>query len=221
MMTDHKLQTTNYKQPIVISLFAKFFSWLFHPLFIPLIVVYFIVYIHPSYLSGFNDRGKMQVLMIVTLNAVFFPLLTVLLLKGVGFIQSVFLRTQKDRIIPYIACSIFYFWTYHVFRQQHQFPPVLPAFFFGALIASSAALMANIYYKVSMHAIGMGGLIGLFIVIMNSNTMLMTWPLSIALLIAGIVCTSRLIVSNHTNKDIYMGLIIGVGCQLAAGFIIT
>ena len=111
MMTDHKLQTTNYKQPIVISLFAKFFSWLFHPLFIPLIVVYFIVYIHPSYLSGFNDRGKMQVLMIVTLNAVFFPLLTVLLLKGVGFIQSVFLRTQKDRIIPYIACSIFYFWT--------------------------------------------------------------------------------------------------------------
>ena len=215
MMTDHKLQTTNYKQPIVISLFAKFFSWLFHPLFIPLIVVYFIVYIHPSYLSGFNDRGKMQVLMIVTLNAVFFPLLTVLLLKGVGFIQSVFLRTQKDRIIPYIACSIFYFWTYHVFRQQHQFPPVLPAFFFGALIASSAALMANIYYKVSMHAIGMGGMI------MNSNTMLMTWPLSIALLIAGIVCTSRLIVSNHTNKDIYMGLIIGVGCQLAAGFIIT
>ena len=170
MMTDHKLQTTNYKQPIVISLFAKFFSWLFHPLFIPLIVVYFIVYIHPSYLSGFNDRGKMQVLMIVTLNAVFFPLLTVLLLKGVGFIQSVFLRTQKDRIIPYIACSIFYFWTYHVFRQQHQFPPVLPAFFFGALIASSAALMANIYYKVSMHAIGMGGLIGLFIVIMNSKT---------------------------------------------------
>jgi len=214
-------QRTTNTHSTIIRLLAHFFSYLFHPLFIPLMVVYFIVYIHPSYLSGFNDRGKAQVLMIITLNAVFFPLLTVLLLKGVGFIQSVFLRTQKDRIIPYIACTIFYFWTYHVFRQQHQFPAILPAFFFGALIASSAALMANIYYKVSMHAIGMGGMIGIFIVIMNSNTMLMTWPLCIALLITGIVCTSRLIVSDHTNKEIYMGLIIGIGCQLAAGFIIT
>jgi hypothetical protein len=206
--------------PVVIRVLAHFFSYVFHPLFVPLYAVYFLVYIHPSYLSGFNDREKIQVLMIVVLNAVFFPLISVLLLKGVGFIDSIFLRTQKDRIIPYIASSIFFFWTYHVFRQQQQFPSIFPSFFFGVLIASSAALLANIYLKVSMHAIGMGGLLGLFLIIMLYNTMLMTWPLCIAILITGLVCTSRLIVSNHTPKEIYWGLFLGLLCQLAAALVI-
>jgi hypothetical protein len=206
--------------PIIIKGLAHFFSYVFHPLFVPFYVVYFLVYIHPAYLSGFNGREKIQVLLIVVLNAVFFPLISVLLLKGVGFIDSIFLRTQKDRIIPYIASSIFFFWTYHVFRQQQQFPSIFPSFFFGVLIASSAALLANIYLKVSIHAIGMGGMLGLFLIIMLYNTMLMTWPLCIAILIAGLVCTSRLIVSNHTPKEIYWGLFLGLLCQLVAALVI-
>jgi hypothetical protein len=61
-----------------------------------------------------------------------------------------------------------------------------------------------------MHAIGMGGLIGIGLVIMKSNTMLMTWPLCIAFLLAGLVCSSRLLVSDHTNREIYMGLLFGM-----------
>lgn len=67
---------------------------------------------------------------------------------------------------------------------------------------------------------GMGGLLGLFLIIMIYNTMLMTWPLCIALLITGLVCTSRLIVSNHTQKEIYWGLFFGIVCQLAAAIFI-
>ncbi len=209
------------QQPLWLRIPAHVVSILFHPLFVPVYVVYFIIFVHPHYFSGFSTPDKAQVILIVLLNAVFFPLLSVLLLKGVGFIQSVFLHTQKDRIIPYMACSIFFFWTYHVFREQNQYPIVLTAFFFGILLSASAALMANIYYKISMHAIGMGGLIGIGLVIMKSNTMLMTWPLCIALLIAGLVCTSRLIVSNHTNREIYMGLVFGLLCQLVAALVIT
>ena len=205
--------------PIFLKVSAHFFSYIFHPLLVPLYVVYFLVYIHPSYLSGFSQGEKMQVLLIVVLNAVFFPLISVLLLKGVGFIQSIFLHTQKDRIIPYIACGIFFFWTYHIFRQQTQYPLIFPSFFFGVLLSSSAALIANIYFKISMHAIGMGGLLGLFLVIMAYNTMLMTWPLCIALLITGIVCTSRLIISSHSPKEIYWGLFIGLICQLVAAVV--
>jgi hypothetical protein len=205
----------------LITLPAQFFSFVFHPLFIPVYVVYFIAFIHPSYFSGFSRQGKIQAMFIVALNGVFFPLLSVLLLKAVGFIQSVFLHTQKDRIIPYMASSIFYFWTFHVFRELPQFPVILPAFFFGVLLACSVALMTNIYYKISMHAIGMGGLLGIFLIIMKSNTMLMTWPLCIAFLLTGIVCTCRLIISNHTNREIYMGLLSGMLCQLASAFIIT
>jgi len=163
---------------------------------------------------------KRQTMLIVGLNIVFFPLISVLLLRAVGFIDSLFLRTQKDRIIPYIASGIFFFWGYTVFKQQAQYPLLLTAYILGIFLASSLALIANIYFKISMHAIGMGGLLGFFLIIARSNTMLMTWPLCIALLITGFVCTSRLLIRSHQQKDIYMGLFVGAITQFMAAFVV-
>lgn len=204
----------------VLRVVATVLSYIFHPIFLPLYAVWFIAYVHPSYLSGFSGGMRLRTVLITAQNAVFYPLFCVLLLKGVGFISSVFLRTQKDRIIPYIASGVFFFWTFIVFREQTLFPRILPSFMLGVFLASSGALLANIYFKISMHAIGLGGIVGLFIVITGSNTMLMTWPLSIALLITGLVCSARLLISDHTPKDIYTGLAVGMLAQFIAAFII-
>ena len=208
-------------QPLLIRIFAHFFSYVFHPLFIPLYAVAFLVFIHPSYFSGFSQYEKYKILFATILNSVFFPAFSVLLMKGLGFIKSVFLKTQQERIGPYLSSMIFYFWTAWVFfKFQPQLAPILPSFMTGVFITSVIALLANIYFKISMHTLGMGGLLGLFLIIFTGNTMLMTWPLSIALLITGLVCTSRLIISNHTAKEIYWGLFWGVACQLAAAIFI-
>ena len=224
--TDHGQQATNDVAVVnsrwsALSILAHFFSVVFHPLFIPFYVVAFLVYYHPSYFSGINDYYKLRLLLSMALNTILFPAVAILLMKGLGFIKSVFLHTQQDRIGPYLSSMIFYFWAARVlFKSEPQLAPVLAAFMTGVFLTTAVALIANIFYKISMHAIGCGGLIGIFIIIMNSNTMLMTWPLSIALLITGIVCTSRLIVSNHTQKEIYMGLFVGLACQFAAAFVI-
>lgn len=42
----------------------------------------------------------------------------------------------------------------------------------------------------------------------------MSAPLTVALLITGVVCTSRMIVSDHRPKEIYAGLLLGFVCQL-------
>ena len=206
-------------QPAAIRFFAHLFSYVFHPLFIPMYATWFLAFVHPDYFSGFSGQGKRRLLILVIFNAVLFPAVTVLLLKGVKFIDSIFLRTQKDRIIPYIASMTFYFWTQYVLREQVYIPRILVVFMFGAFISSAAALIANIYFKISMHAIGMGGLVGLFLVIIQQNTMLMTWPLSLALLVAGIVCTSRMIVSDHRPKEIYTGVFVGLICQFVGAVI--
>jgi len=210
--------TTN-PQNAVVKFFAQLFSCVFHPIFIPLYLTYFLAWLHPGYFAGFSLFAKKRILLLVAINAVAFPLITVLLLKALGFIDSLFLKTQKDRIIPYIASGTFFFWTQYVLREQNFVPRILVAFMFGVFISSSAALIANIYYKISMHAIGMGGMLGLFFVIMQQNTMLMTWPLSLAILLTGLVCTSRLLISNHTSKEIYAGLAVGIICQLAGAII--
>jgi hypothetical protein len=212
---------TEAPYPGIIIYAAKFFSYSFHPLFIPLYVTWYLVFVHHGFFAGSNDHEKSWVFIRVLLNMVFFPAISVLLLKQVGFIDSIFLRTQRDRIIPYMTSGIFYFWMYLVFRNQPEIPLILTSFVFGVFITSSVALIANIYFKVSMHAIGCGGMTGLMIIVLNVNpSSPFTLALMIALLVTGLVCTSRLIVSNHSQTDIYFGLFLGFFCQfISAAFI--
>jgi len=158
--------SVSYRPALPERVFADLVSYILHPVFIPLYVVYFLLYFHPSAFAGFSDDDKRQILLIVGLNAVFFPLFTVILLRALGFVASIKLRTQKERIIPFIAAGIFFFWTFLVFKEQARFPWLLRSFFLGIFLSSSLGLIVNIYMKPSLHAIGMGGWLGFFIVIL-------------------------------------------------------
>ena len=195
---------------------AMLLSYLFHPIFIPIYCIAFLVMVHPTYFSGFSMQQKKFTIVIASLNLVFFPLMAILLLKAVGFIQSIFLHTQKDRIIPYMAYGIFSFWAYTVFKGQPIYPPIIASFILGIFLAGSGGLIANIYFKISMHALGAGGFTGLFLIISFGNSMAMIWPLALAICISGMVCTARMLLNSHTEKEIYIGFLLGVLAQLVA-----
>lgn len=217
---DNSLAIKNNFSPIT-RFFAHLFSYIFHPLFVPLYVTLFLAYIHPSYFTGISMHNKRVVIAQVVQNTFFYPLITILLSRALGFVKSFYLYSQQDRIIGYITSMIFYFWGYYSLREQPEIPRILVQFMMGVFLSSAVALIFNIYFKISMHAIGMGGMLGIFAAIMFQNTMLMTWPLSLAFLIAGLVCTSRLIVSDHSSKEIYMGLLAGLACQFFASIAVV
>mgnify|MGYP003498121381 CR=1 FL=1 len=204
-----------------LKFFAHFFSYLFHPIFIPVYVTWFLTFVHPGYFAGFSSHQKTWIIIRVAYSMVLLPIIVVLLLKALGFSKSICLKTQQERIITYITSNIFFFWAYLVFRNQPEIPKVITAFTFGVFLACSAALLFNIRMKISMHAIGVGGLTGLLLLVMLSNTMMMGTPLSIGLLIAGMVCTSRMIVSDHTQKEIYYGFVLGFTSQIIAALIVS
>jgi hypothetical protein len=203
--------------PGIVKVLANFFSVIFHPLFIPVIAAWFLAFWQPGYFTGISPHDKTMIVIRVGYNTIFYPALTVLLLKGLGFIKSIFLKTQRERIVPYIATNIFYFWVFLVFRNQPEVPVILTSFMFGAFLASSAALIANIYFKISMHALGVGSLCGLMLIIIFSGFTYAVFLMAmLVFLITGIVCTSRMIVSDHKPGDIYSGIFIAILCQLIA-----
>lgn len=213
--------STPYRVNPIAKYWAIVVSWIFHPLLIPLYASYFLLFIHPSYFSGFSEQSKKQVLLIAALNGVMFPIISTLLLKALGFIDSFFMKSRRDRIIPYIICNIFFFWTYTVFHKQEMYPSILSSFWLGIFLACSAALMANIYFKISMHTIGVGGITGLFLFIALQHSMLMTWPFAFVILVSGAVATARLMISDHSEKEIYSGFLVGLLSQLIAAYIIV
>lgn len=211
---EHSFPGDGNRQPLIIRWIAHFFSFVFHPLFIPVIAAWYLVFLQPGYFTGISSEEKTMIVIRVGYNTIFFPMLAVLLLKAVGFIKSIFLKTQRERIIPYIATNIFYFWMFLVFKNQPGIPLILTSYIFGIFLASSIALIANSYFKISMHALGMGSLCGLMLVIIFSGfSYVIFLPAMVVFIITGFVCTSRLVVSNHTPFDIYAGILFAIISQ--------
>lgn len=195
--------------PAYLKGIAHIISFIFHPLFIPVYLVYFLIRIHAHFFAGITEWSKLQALVIVAMNTLFFPVVSIFLLKGLKFIDSVFLRTQKDRIIPYMVTMIFYFWTWNVFKNNNA-PDELVAMSLAVFIASIFGFLANIYIKVSMHAIAVGVMTGFIAGLTLTDSLNLTLYLAITILISGIVCTARLIVSDHSQKEIYLGVFLGL-----------
>lgn len=195
---------------------AKFISFVFHPLFVGVMMAAYLIFVHPLYFVGFSEKEKMLKLLAVINNNVFFPLLVVALLRALGFNKSVLLKTQKERIVPYLASITFFFWTYYVFKNQPETPRVIVYMCRGMFFASSVALVLNNYYKISMHGIGVGGMVGLMALTLVDGTLYSGIPFMVAILVAGLVVTARKVVSDHQWFDIITGFLLGFLCQFVA-----
>ncbi len=218
---DESTSTPAKAYPLLVRIPAQILSYVFHPLFIPTIGAWYLIFVQPGYFTGLAPHDKNFTLLRVAINTILFPGATVLLLKALGFSKSIFLKTQRERIGPYVASNIFYFWIYLVLRSQHQIPLVLTGFIFGIFLASSIGLIVNSFFKISMHGLGMGTLSGLMLWIIFTGPAYSIFPAAMAVFVlSGLVSTSRLIVGDHEPFDIYYGLFFGIICQfIAMGFV--
>ena len=219
MMVNEKGGLNANLHPPVLRFFASLFSYLFHPLFMIAWVTLYLLFRNSLVFIGETSFEKLIVFLRVFSTSIFLPIVTVLLLKGLGFIDSIQLRTQKDRIIPYVACITFFFWSFYVSKKLGD-PSELTAFLLSVFIASSASLLINNYMKVSMHAIGVGGLVAFFSLLLFANRLDDVFSLLLVFLIAGITTTSRFIVSDHNPAEITVGFITGVLIQAVTWFIL-
>lgn len=190
-------------------------SYVFHPLFVGVMMAGYLIFIHPVYFQSFTPQARMLKLLAVINNNVF-PLLVVALMRALGFNKSLLLKTQKERIVPYIASITFFFWTYYVFRNQPEVPRVLVNMCRGMFYATAVALVLNNYFKISMHGIAVGGMLGLMMVILFQGNLPGILHLMVALFITIIVALARKVVSDHQWFDIIAGIVLGMITQLLA-----
>ena len=211
--------------PGIVRNAAKIISYIFHPVFVPVYVVLFMVYVHPYLFSGMSPRNKAITVLQAAMMFTFFPVVTVGLLKALDLINSAYLKTQKDRIIPLVACGVFYFWIAYIWwngdkmGDSHFIPQEAVRFAMATFIASWLALMINVKMKISLHAISMGVMMAFIFLLAFSQDLNFRLWISVAFLTTGLVCTSRFIASDHKPAEIYGGLVAGAVSMLAGDFI--
>ncbi len=195
---------------------ANLVSYVFHPVFMPTIMAMLLYKLSATSFTGISAHdyfGKW--VSVIIINTLIFPLIATLLLKALGFIQSIHMYDAKDRIIPLIASMVFYFWGYHVFSNIDS-PFILKVLLLGSFWGVIVLFMANIFVKVSMHTMAAGGALGLIIVLMAISPVSMMLPFFLFLLVAGIIGTARMLLGVHLPFEIWAGYVLGIVTQLAA-----
>ena len=213
---------TNVHSPShpLLRFLAKVVSYILHPLFIPTYIFLLLMLLVPYEFADITPwQLKLRLFSVFWLTA-FFPAFAVFLLWRLKFSESIFLRTQKERIIPYIITMFFYWWMHYLSRNFADQPAVLKFFYTGIFMATSAGLILNNYYKISLHGIGMGGASMAIILFAFFYHQPMGIVIAGVLMLTGIVATSRLLISDHSQKEVYMGLLVGALCQAVAYFFV-
>ena len=205
-----------YQQPLLVWMAARVIAIAAHPLFIPLYITGFLLFVHPLMFAGYERVAKLKLLATVFVNLVMLPGITVFLCWRLKFIESIHLKTQKERIIPLAAAMIFYFWCWFVLRNFSEIPVLFRQFLLGSFITLIMAWMANIYFKVSLHALAVGGLFYFTALVVFGFEGGSAGYLAVAVIISGLVCTSRLITHAHRPFEVYAGFILGVFSQILA-----
>lgn len=204
---------------------AHFFSVVFHPLFVLMYITLVLLWTNP-FAFGWRHVSEADTLLIILgMTTITLPALAILMMKMLGWVKSFDLESRHERIAPYIVSGIMYLSLYLHLVRAGTFPVSIRVAVLGTLIGLWANFLMNNFIKVSVHALGMGGMVAMVGLTKTSfggdqaqiglagGTNLIL-PLDIlfyaSVIIAGLVCTSRLVLKAHEPREVYLGFMTGV-----------
>lgn len=197
---------------------ARFFSFVFHPVFIPIYLLIF-VYGSDPYLQYIIPIYRMKpILILLLINTIIMPLITFFYLRKRGVFTSVFLEESDERKIGIMILFLFHLITYLLWRKL-ELPASFNSLFFGILISLVLVYFISGYFKISLHTMAFGGIVGAIAGLYRAHGFIDYSILSIAILGLGIIASSRLILGAHTPREINWGAFVGfMSLYICAGY---
>lgn len=189
----------------------KSISFVFHPLIMPLLGVLFYSSKSPRFIPYNIIYGKVFSTVILTF---ILPILLFFLLKTINKVDSIYLKSPKERIIPlFLNCVITALILWRVFPPSEI--PELYFFFVGILCSSLACLILVIFkVKASIHMIAASGFFMFAVAIGVHFKININGTIALMMVILGAIATSRLHLKAHTNPELIIGVFTGMFPQL-------
>ncbi|SEF85114.1 phosphatase PAP2 family protein [Parabacteroides chinchillae] len=197
-------------------LFANITSILFHPL---LMVTYGIILaLTYTYLAIYPLPVKLTILGGTFVSTAIIPGVFIWLMVKNGAAVDLELSDRKERIVPYlIFITSIMVCTFFLYKMMMPF--WILALLIGVCVSLVIALSINFFWKISAHAIGVGGLLGGIMGVARIHMINPFWAFIAILLIAGLVGTSRIFLQRHTPMQVYAGFCLGFICTFVASLL--
>lgn len=186
---------------------AQIYSMVFSPFYAPFWT--FIWLFLFGYLENINWEYKIFVLATVLLFTIIIPRTSIDIFRKINKWTHWQLSHREHRSTPYFITIASYIACVMIFINKNA-PQFLRGIIIATLISCLTCAIVNIWWKVSTHMAGMGGLLGTeiaFSFLFNFNPIPM---MCIMLLMSGIMGTSRMTLRQHSLSQVLIGFFIGL-----------
>ena len=186
---------------------SKFISVILHPIFMPIIALYLSLKLIPS--IGFAITNYLNfIYLILLLSTIILPLMSILFLIKNKLVSSLEMSDHKERSVPLFITAIWMSYGYYKIGGVLILSPILKAELLGAIIIILIASAISKYWKISLHMLAIGGVVGvLFSLNILFGNLLEIIILSVVF--AGILGFARLNEKAHNHAQIYTGFLVG------------
>ncbi|MBO3099280.1 hypothetical protein [Gelidibacter pelagius] len=195
----------------MIHYLLKSISYIFHPLLMPLLGVIFYFSKTPRFIPEPVMKAKVFSITILT---IILPILLYFLLKTIKRVESLELKTTRERIIPLILNVLIIFL---ILKRvlSHDEIPELYYFYLGILFSTLTCLvLAILRFKASIHMIGSAGFFMFAVALSIHFKININGTIALMFVIIGGIATSRLHLKAHNNAELLIGFLVGLVPQL-------
>lgn len=196
--------------------FAKIISIIFQPLMMPLLTLLILFNSDTFIAFSIADEMKTFIYFLFIAFTVVLPTMIFLWLIKRGVISSLDMPEASERKIPFLISIILYFALYYLLRKL-ALPELVYLLLLGTILSIVVCFFITIIWKISIHMIAVGGVIGSLLALSIRLGADFIFPIYVVILLAGFIGYARLKLYAHTPAQVYSGFI--VGTALMAGII--
>ena len=194
-----------------LMMFAKAYSAVFSPFYAPFWAFTWLFLF--SYLRLWPLKYKAFIIGIVLLFTIIIPRLTIDLFRRLNKWTHWQLSHREHRHMPYFITIASYAACVLLFLQLNT-ALFMRGMILATLVTSLICALINIWWKVSTHMAGMGGLFGTVIAFSYLFYFNPLIPMCSMLLLAGVMGTSRMALRQHSLSQVIVGFLIGAACSM-------
>jgi len=152
---------------------------------------------------------------IVICCTIILPLLSIFFLIKKGRVSSLEMSNHKERSLPLFGTVIWMSLGFFMLSNILVYAPILKAEIIGAILIFLFAAIISKFWKISLHLLGIGGVVGVFIALQLIKGGVLHLLL-IFILLSGILGVARIAQKAHNHTQVYVGFLLGMSVELIA-----
>lgn len=185
---------------------ARVLSLVFTPFYLSLVGVIAMFWL--SYLSQVPSAYKLFVVFLTYFFTILLPTLIIHFYRRSQSNHYFALGIKERRTIPYIISIVCYFLGIYVMGLLH-IPSCVASILIAAMIVQAACAIINVWWKISTHTAAIGGVVGALAAFSQIFLFNPIGWFCLTILLAGAVGTSRMVLRQHTLRQVVGGFVVG------------